>query len=254
MISAIHRKIRPWFDEALNFVYPALCQICRNNRADIRESFICSSCVSGKEGVHYLVPPYCRRCGLPYEGDITVEFECSNCQDMELHFSKARSAVVTSPLLLDVIHRWKYNRALWFEPFLAGLLVREAKVELQAEKWDLIVPIPLHRLKRREREFNQAEHLARYLSRATQIPMNEKLIERVEFTRTQTQLTRQQRSENVHRAFAMKPGKKLNGEKIILLDDVLTTGATSSACAKVLRDAGASEVCVWTVARARGSI
>lgn len=253
MIEAL-KKLGPWLDVGLNFFYPPVCQICREKRAEASESFICTSCIAGKGGVRYLVPPFCSRCGLPQEGDITTEFECGNCKEMKLHFRYARSAVVTSPLLLHVIHRWKYNRALWFEPFLAELLVREATAILKEEKWDLIVPIPLHRVKRREREFNQAERLGKRLSRATGLPMNTGLVERVEFTRTQTQLSREERSDNVRRAFAPKAGKKLNGEKIILLDDVLTTGATTNACAKVLRDLGASDVCVWTVARARGSI
>ncbi|MDB6026029.1 MAG: putative amidophosphoribosyltransferase [Verrucomicrobiales bacterium] len=252
MTFVIPKRLRPWLDQGLNFFYPALCQICRKNRAGADESFICASCVSGKDGVHFLVPPYCDRCCFPFEGDISNKFECSNCREVELHFRYARSAVVTSPLLLDVIHRWKYNRALWFEPFLAELLIREAAPALREEKWDLIVPVPLHSKKEREREFNQAERLARHLSHATTISVNKDLLTRAEFTLTQTQLTREQRAENVRRAFTMKGGKKLNGEKIILLDDVLTTGATTNACAKVLREAGASEVCVWTVARARG--
>ncbi len=254
MTFSVPAKFRPWLDHGLNFLYPPLCQICRENRADASESFICSKCVSGKGGVRYLVRPFCECCSFPFEGDISTTFECSNCRELDLHFRYARSAVVISPLLLDVIHRWKYNRALWFEPFLADLLVREAVPALREEKWDMIVPVPLHPVKQREREFNQAGHLARHLSAATNIPVNENVVERVEFTRTQTQLSRQQRAENVRRAFTAKPGKKLNGEKIILLDDVLTTGATTSACAKVLRDAGAGDVCVWTVARARGSV
>jgi competence protein ComFC len=253
MISALRKLAGTWADHGFNLLYPPVCQICRNRRADASQSYICPGCISGKGGVRYLIPPFCNRCSLPHQGDITTEFTCGNCSDTELHFRYARSSVVTTPLLLKVIHGWKYNRALWFEPFLAELLIREAAPALREEKWDLIVPIPLHRLKRREREFNQAENLGYHLSKATGIPMNKSLLERVEFTQTQTKLTRKERAQNVSRAFAMKQGKKLNGEKVILLDDVLTTGATSSACAKVLRDAGASDVCVWTVARARGS-
>jgi ComF family protein len=247
-------KLRTCSDTLLNFVYPAVCQICREERATAAESYICQSCIRGKGGVHYLLPPYCERCCYPFDGDITGSFECSNCREQEFAFRYARSAVVTSPLLLDVIHRWKYNRARWFEPFLADLLVREAAPILTAESWDLIVPVPLHPVKEREREFNQAESLATPLAEAIGLPMNKKLVERVTFTRTQTQLSREERSENVARAFAMIGGKKLNGQKIILLDDVFTTGATTSACANILRKAGASDVCVWTVARARGSI
>jgi len=243
------QKYKVVFNAALNFFYPPICQICEKERASAEEGYVCSSCWSGKGGVRFITAPFCERCGLPYEGEITTTFVCGNCHEMELHFRSARSAVVSSKLVLEVIHRYKYQRALWFEPFLADLLNRQAAPLLKNEKWDLIVPVPLYPVKKREREFNQAEELARHLSRATEIPVNKNLLRRVEPTRTQTQLTRTQRAANVSRAFAMVEGQKLSGEKIILLDDVLTTGATTSACAKVLRKAGASEVCVWTVAR-----
>jgi competence protein ComFC len=232
---------------ALAFVYPEACQICGDERATSEEGFVCAQCW---RQVRFIRPPFCERCGLPFEGDITTRFECSNCREMELHFSSARSAVVAKGMVLDVIHRFKYQRAMWFENFLADLLIREAAPVLRREEWDWIIPVPLHVSKQREREFNQAEHLARHLSRAANIPLNTRLLKRVSATRTQTLLTRSERAANVRRAFALrKPGARLNGERIVLLDDVFTTGATTSACARVLRDAGAGDVCVWTVAR-----
>jgi ComF family protein len=157
--------------------------------------------------------------------------------------------VTANALMLDVIHRYKYHHALWFEPFLASLLARQAGPALAAEKWDLIAPVPLHPLKERQREFNQAERLARCLGRVLRIPVNRRLVRRVKFTETQTKLTRPQRAANVDDAFAPRLGRELNGEKVILVDDVMTTGATTSACARALRQAGAGDVCVWTVAR-----
>ncbi len=185
----------------------------------------------------------------PTKGRSPANSNAAIVPEVEFHFRSARSAVVARGPVLEVIHRYKYNRALWFEVFLADLLIRQAKPELARERWDFIVPIPLHPTKQREREFNQAERLAGRLSRATDIPVNKRLIRRVVATRTQTRLSRQERQANVRNAFAMHNGKRLNGERIVLLDDVFTTGATSSACAKVLRSAGAGEVCVWTVAR-----
>ena len=120
---------------------------------------------------------------------------------------------------------------------------------LAQQKPSMIVPVPLHPTKQREREFNQAERLARRLGAATQIPVNKRLLRRVIPTRTQTQLSRQERLANVRNAFALRGGQRLNGERLVLLDDVFTTGATTSACARVLKAAGAGEVCVWTVAR-----
>jgi ComF family protein len=238
--------IQNWLDMGLAFFYPETCQLCETERATAKDGFVCARCWSH---VRFIRPPFCERCGLPFEGDITTMFECTNCREMELHFSSARSAVVAKTIVLEAIHRFKYQNALWFENFLADLYLREAVPVLRGQKWDFIVPVPLHSLKRREREFNQAEILAGRLSAATKIPLNTKLLRRVTSTKTQTRLTKQQRAENMRGAFAVRSGVRLNGEKIIVVDDVFTTGATTSACAQTLRAAGAGEVCVWTVAR-----
>ena len=248
--SDILRAALPWLDSfwdaALNLVFPPVCQLCGEERATAQEGYVGGECWAE---VRFITAPFCQRCGIPYEGDITRPFECSNCADLDFAFSHARSAVRANGPVLDVIHRFKYNGALWFGPFLVDLLLRQAVPCLKDEKWNLVVPVPLHRMKEREREFNQAEYLARELARALNLASDKNLVERVKFTETQTKLTRGQRAENVEAAFATRPGKKLDGERIILVDDVLTTGATTSACARALRRAGAGEVCVWTVAR-----
>ena len=154
--------------------------------------------------MRFIERPFCERCGRPYEGEITGTFECPNCRDRELHFRQARSAVVACDTMLEVIHRYKYSRALWFEPFLAELLIGAAKPELAKEQWDFVVPVPLYPAKQREREFNQAERLAKRLSAATQIPVNKRLLRRVRPTCTQTVLSRAEREENVRNAFAMR--------------------------------------------------
>ncbi|HEU0039768.1 MAG TPA: ComF family protein, partial [Verrucomicrobiae bacterium] len=223
-------NFKSWLDAGLALVYPPACQLCGEERATAREGFVCSSCW-GK--VRFIHPPFCQRCGLPYRGEFNTPFECANCRELELHFVSARSAVKARGVILDAIHRYKYQRALWFEPFLADVFLRQAVPALRQEQWNLIVPVPLHATKKREREFNQAECLARHLSRATNIPLNQTWLRRVVPTRTQTLLTRQQRAANVRRAFTLRPDARLNGERIILVDDVFTTGATTNACALV---------------------
>ena len=235
-----------WLDTALTFFYPDLCQICSSEWATARDGYVCAKCC---QNLRFIKPPFCERCGLPFTGEMTTQFECSNCREMDLHFLSARAAVAARGIALDVIHRYKYQRALWFEPFLFDLLRRRAEPVLRDGHWDLIVPVPLFPLKKREREFNQAEHLATGLGAAIGIPVNTRLLERVQHTRTQTLLTRTQRADNVRNAFCVRPKSFLQGQRIVLVDDVLTTGATTSACAKALKAAGAGDVSVWTVAR-----
>jgi competence protein ComFC len=239
--------VKRWLDTGLGFIYPEACQICGHERAKVNEGYVCVPC---RQRVRTIKPPFCKRCGLPYEGDINAPFECSNCRDMEFHFRSARSAVLTGEFMLDVIHRYKYQQAFWFEPFLAELLTRQAGPELAREGWDLIVPVPLHAVKRRERGFNQAERLAARLGSAANIPVDTKLVRRTQPTESQTRLSREQRTANMRGAFGPRSGRALEGRpRVVVVDDVLTTGATTSACAGVLRDMGAAEVCVWTVAR-----
>ncbi|HVU07159.1 MAG TPA: ComF family protein [Verrucomicrobiae bacterium] len=238
--------IQNWLNVGLGFLYPEICQLCGVERATKKEGFVCRRCW---QQIRFIRPPFCERCGLPFEGDLTTSFECSNCREMELHFRSARSAVVAKTTVLEIIHRYKYQRQLWFEPFLINLLLREALPVLQNQGWNLIVPVPLYSVRAREREFNQAAQLAKHLSTAAKIPLNLKLIRRISPTATQTLLTREQRAANVRGAFAIQKGAKLNGENIILVDDVFTTGATTNECARILRASGAGDVCVWTAAR-----
>jgi ComF family protein len=240
------RLLKTALDAALNFVYPPVCQLCGVERAGAGEGYVGGKCW---RGVRFVTAPFCDRCGLPYDGDMNHPFHCENCAEDDFGFRFARSAVTANPMMLDIIHRYKYHHALWFEPFLADLLARQAKPALAKEQWDLIAPVPLHPLKMRQREFNQAERLARCLGRALDLPVNARIVRRVQFTETQTRLSRPQRAANVSEAFAPRAGQELHGERVILVDDVMTTGATTSACARALRRAGAGDVCVWTVAR-----
>ena len=134
--------LRNWLNTGLGFFYPEICQLCEAERATASEGFVGAKCWTQ---VRFIRPPFCERCGLPYPGDLTTPFECTNCRELELHFTSARSAVVAKSVVLEVIHRFKYQRALWFENFLADLFLREAVPVLRGQGWDFIVPVPLIR-------------------------------------------------------------------------------------------------------------
>jgi competence protein ComFC len=239
-------SLRAWLNAGLGFVYPEICQLCKTARAGPQEGFVCREC---RAQVRPIVAPFCQRCGFPFSGAITQTFTCDNCRELEYDFISARSAVKAQDQVLEAIHQYKYHRALWFEPFLVDLFVPCAAAALKSSDWDWIVPVPLHPLKQREREFNQAERFARPLSVATGIPFNEHLLRRARPTATQTRLSRDERVANMRNAFSLRKRPGLEGRRVVLVDDVFTTGATTNNCAKVLRAGGAAQVCVWTVAR-----
>ena len=245
-MTTVASQLQNLLPAGLGLIYPEICQLCKTASAPAADGFVCAQCWSQ---VRFIRPPFCDRCGLPFAGDLTTKFVCTNCHELDLHFTSARSAVVAKTVVLEVIHRFKYSRALWFEPFLTDLLLREAVPALRDGNWDGIVPVPLHPLKQREREFNQAELLAQPLGAALNVPVETNLLRRITPTLTQTKLTREQRAQNMGGAFAVRADRRLDGRRLILLDDVFTTGATTNAGAKALRAAGAAAVCVWTVAR-----
>lgn len=240
---------RVW-DEALSLLYPNECQLCRQEPAHAHTGFVGIEC---ERLVRPIRPPYCQQCGLPYSGAITQTFVCANCRDLSFEFDQARAAVEAHGPVLDAIHQYKYQRALWLEPFFLQCLLPVALPDLNSQHWDGIVPVPLHPTRLREREFNQAERLASALARSLHVPLRTDLVRRHRWTATQTRLHRGERLTNMRHAFSPNPkvanSTDFTGTRWIVIDDVFTTGATTNAVAHVLKRLGASEVVVWTVAR-----
>ncbi len=247
MWRRVPKLLVPWLDVAWSFIYPEVCQLCRVRPADRRAGYVCAGC---RELVRVIQPPFCDRCGLPFAGEITASFQCANCRELELHFAAARSAVAARGPVLESIHRYKYQGEMWFEDFLSEYFIAAARAWVQCEPCDGLVPVPLFPVKERERGFNQAQRLAARLGSALGVPVESRLLQRVVPTPSQTHLSRSQRADNMRRAFALRGSSSLAGKRLVLIDDVFTTGATTSACAKLLLQAGAARVVVWTVARA----
>ena len=246
-------RLEPWGRALLDVVFPRTCLVCDDplapeGREGLREWF-CPGC---EAGLPRLEAPFCQVCGEPYGGAIEREFRCSNCAGRRFAFQFAVSAFRASEGIRGLVHRFKYGRESHLREALAALL-RHALDDprLAAEplgEW-VLVPVPLHRTKEADRGFNQSRELCRALSRQTGVPVVEGL-RRVRVTATQASLNREERLRNMRGAFAPRAGAEVRGRRVLLVDDVLTTGATTNECARVLRrDAGAEKVVVITVAR-----
>ena len=233
----------------LALIYPEVCQLCRDEPAQPADGYVGTDCL---EKMKPIEAPFCRRCGQPFEGEITGEFECTNCREMKLRFEFARGVMRGSAEMMDAVQRFKYQQALWLEPLFRRLFAEMAVEQIRSWRGDCLVPVPLHPVRFRERGFNQAETLCRNLSRDTGLMVLTRAVKRIRVTRTQALLSRGERLANMRGAFA--PTKmNLNDKRVVLVDDVLTIGATTNECAAACLKAGAAAVCVWTLARALGS-
>ena len=234
----------------LDGFYPPRCALCGTGLRDGRA--LCAEC---DDELPRLVEPFCQSCGETFPGVIDRPFACPNCHDLRFSFDFARPATIRDERTLELVHRLKYNR----EIHLAGELGRLAAGSFAdprlgpalAEAWPL-VPVPLHRKRRKERHFNQAAEISQVLSRLTGLPVLHAL-RRTRETETQTMLSRRQRMENLRGAFDVtRRGHRwiaASPHGAVLVDDVLTTGSTVNECAKTLRRAGFQNVSVVTVMR-----
>ena len=230
---------------ALDLIYPRNCQFCTVPLSEREPGVICASCLAVAKRIE---PPFCRRCSLPFVGQLDRQFECGYCQDIKFHFSRAVAACRAEGLVRDCIHRLKYKRELYYLRHLTDWLIAAGRTHVDWLTVDAIVPVPLHPVKQRDREFNQAELLAQQLSRAFAKPLISNGVRRVKETLTQTKLDALARRANLRDAFAAGRGR-LSGLRLVLVDDVFTTGATLDSCARLLLSQGAAAVMALTVAR-----
>ena len=233
------------FQAAVSLLYPATCTICRKQvRAD---EYLCDGC---EAKIIRIVPPFCETCSEPFQGSINTAFTCANCAHRTIHFDAAVAAYRGRGIVRDVIHEFKYNRQIHLRHLVARWLRAALDDErLRGQQFDVIVPVPLHPARQRERGFNQATLLAELLSAHASIPCRP-LLKRIRYTTTQTALDRSERMENLHNAFRLRKNADVRGLRMLLIDDVLTTGSTLSECARVLKRAGAKSVHAATAARA----
>ncbi len=220
----------------LDLLFPPRCVGCRT-----RGAWLCRTC---REQVQPVLPPICERCGQGIEsGDL-----CRACRRRPLAIDGLRAAAYLEGPLRQAVHRFKYEGLRELVPML-GEILHEGYLQVTIT-CDVVVPVPLHQARQRQRGFNQATLLAQELSRRTGLPTASDLL-RVRDTQPQVGLGAAARRDNVRDAFACRGRASLGGKRILLIDDVCTTGATMEACAAALYQTGVAAVWGLTLARER---
>jgi ComF family protein len=228
----------------LEFFLPRLCLFCGAAVGEEAEVAVCPEC-EGK--IVWVESPLCTRCGAVFASRDGADRVCGDCQADPPPFTRARAATIYDGAAAQAIKRFKFTRQMPYLPVMQHWLQRPLCLELVADA-DLIVPVPLHPKRLKQRGFNQALLLAKAFP---QIPMGREAVVRVRHTAPQVELKPKERRDNVKGAFAVPDPALVQGKNVLLLDDVYTTGATVRECARVLLKAGACRVDVLTVARVK---
>lgn len=222
----------------LDFIYPPLCVACGK---EIEKGLICEDCLTKLTRLNIETCPEC--------GEPVFDRNSHRCREPRLKLKRVRTLGRYNSPRKELIGEFKYHH----KPSLAKILGKEMGVILNSDPVlktsDLLVPIPLHPARKRERGYNQAELLAEEISKFTYIPFSN-CLKRVKNTKAQVTLSERERLENVREAFKLKKGADISGKRVILIDDVFTTGATLNAAALSLIEGGAEEVYGLTVAAA----
>jgi ComF family protein len=241
-------RARPWFLAALDLVFPAVCPLCESSLGEGRRDPLCGACW---DGLPRIEPPWCDRCGLPLgeldAPEVAAPRRCQRCADDPPAFAFARAASPYDGLVRDAVHALKFRGKRAVAGTLAELIHEQLGARLPGDVRAL-VPVPLTADREHERGFNQALLIAERLGRLLRVPVEPRWLRRVRATRPQTELSSTERRTNVRRAFAASPA--VAGHHVVIVDDVVTTGATAGECARTLLEAGARSVGVVAVARA----
>jgi ComF family protein len=196
-----------------------------------------------------IMTPLCLVCGIPFAG-AGNDHVCGACSTSPPRFDAARAALAYEGVGRDLIHSFKYRNKTHLRRPLALLTLERVSEFIRSRRSDLIMPVPLHRKKLSNRGFNQAVLLGEIISQRLEMPLDRHNLRRIRWTEPQVNLAAGDRRANVKGAFAIHDAELVKGCRVLLVDDVLTTGSTVDECAKVLKAAGAVDVAVITVARA----
>ncbi len=242
-----------------DFLFPPKCASCDRLVSAREKKGFCSECLSD---IQWIEPPICTICGQPFgvindekENDPkgsakrAVDHLCGDCLKNRYRFDMARSATVYRGKMREAIRRFKFSNMPELSRALVNVLFANDTVREAIRKLDLVIPVPLHKDRLKQRGYNQALLLAREVSKKTGIRVEDHNLRRIRSTLPQVGLGRKERTRNVKGAFRLWKPDTIKEKNLLLLDDVFTTGNTLNECALELKKKGAAKVVAVTIAR-----
>jgi ComF family protein len=237
--------LKPLSAYFFNLIFPDDCRICEQPLTNITRIPVCPACLALPKPLQ--AEFFCRACRTPFVDDYPLdEYDlCTVCREGLANFDAAYSFGSYEGTLQQLIHLFKYAKVETLGQPLSRFLLQALPLEAN---FDLIIAMPMHWRKRWERGFNQAELLAAPVARRYGLPLANNL-RRARYTRSQAGLTESGRRENLRGSFRLHRPERIKGKRILLIDDVFTTGSTLRAAAAILKSAGAAHVAALTLAR-----
>ncbi len=235
--------LRDMYETAIIFLYPAECRVCTEFLGATTIPYICNNCW---QDIHYLEPPWCDICGTP-----SINGLCDPCATTPPRYGKLRSIAFYQTTLQQAIHFFKFEKKKAFAQHLIQLLNAHIPLDYSIPEYDFILPVPIHKKRLRERGFNQATLLANGIGKSEGVPVLTGTLIRHRHTQAQSGLDREARQKNLIGAFEIRNPRMLNGKRLLVIDDVFTTGATIREIVNELWTADPAEIDVLTLARRR---
>ena len=242
--------LRDAFDAISAVVFAAPCRVCQEPLLKLSRIPICDKCLAS---IPLIRDPVCQICGRPFVFESSLPGApplCRLCRADFFSFQRARSYAAYSDVAVSAIQLLKYEEVTRLAEYFGAKLAEIALHDKEAFSADVVVPVPLHADRRRERGYNQAELIARPVARLLGLELGSYLLVRKVPRPPLLLLTRAERWKSVRGAYAIREGIRVDNLRVLLVDDVMTTGATLDACARALKNAGAAAVLALTVARA----
>ena len=236
-----HLLLRDMYETAITFLYPAECRVCKEFLEVTSIPYICNNCW---QDIQFLEPPWCDICGTP-----DTKGRCDACAISPPRYGKLRAIAFYQTTLQEAIHLFKFEKKKVFAQHLVALMKAHIPTDCLVATYDFVLPIPIHKKRLRERGFNQAALLAKGIAQAEGVPILTDGLVRHRYTVAQSSLDMEARQQNIIGAFDIRNPDVIRDKRILIVDDVFTTGATVHEAVSELWKADPAEIDVLTLAR-----